>query len=413
MPLPTKDAVLRDLERRVAALEAGGGGPATVADGDYGDVDVSGSGAVWTVEALAGIETTLAAIPSSYQAVSAILTALAALSNTTGLIRQTGASSFSRVEASSDGDVLRRAAGVVGFGSIPSASVTGLGSLATLSAIGSAQVTDGSLTYADLQDVTARSVVGRSAATDGVSGAITAGSDGDVLRRAAGLVGFGSIPVASVTGLATVATSGSAADLSSGTLPAARMPALTGDVTTVAGAVATTIGTAKVTSAMLRDSAAVSVMGRSANSVGVPGDIAAVADGDVLRRAGGAVGFGAVPVASITGGVATTRTLSTTAPIAGGGDLSADRTISLNDAGVTYAKLQDVAATSVVGRAAGTSGVSAAISASANGDVLCMAGGALGFGAVPEASVTGLVADLAVRPTMGQVVAATMGLNRR
>lgn len=43
--------------------------------------------------------------------------------------------------------------------------------------------------------------------------------------------------------LATVATSASAADLSTGTLPAARMPALTGDVTTVAGAVATTLAT--------------------------------------------------------------------------------------------------------------------------------------------------------------------------
>src|SRR4051812_15549802 len=40
------------------------------------------------------------------------------------------------------------------------------------------------------------------------------------------------------TGLATVATSGSAADLAAGTLPAARMPALTGDVTSTSGAVA-------------------------------------------------------------------------------------------------------------------------------------------------------------------------------
>jgi len=46
-----------------------------------------------------------------------------------------------------------------------------------------------------------------------------------------------------VLGLATVATSASAADLSAGTLPAARMPALTGDVTTSAGAVATTLAT--------------------------------------------------------------------------------------------------------------------------------------------------------------------------
>lgn len=36
--------------------------------------------------------------------------------------------------------------------------------------------------------------------------------------------------------LAAIATSGSASDLSAGTLPAGRFPALTGDVTTAAGA---------------------------------------------------------------------------------------------------------------------------------------------------------------------------------
>ena len=49
-----------------------------------------------------------------------------------------------------------------------------------------------------------------------------------------------------------------ATNLASGTLSAARMPALTGDVTTVAGAVATTIGALKVTNAMLEGSIAYS-----------------------------------------------------------------------------------------------------------------------------------------------------------
>lgn len=64
------------------------------------------------------------------------------------------------------------------------------------------------------------------------------------------------------TGIAHVDSSGnftsSAVDLSgseaTGTLAAARMPALTGDVTTSAGAVATTIGAGKVTNAMLAGS---------------------------------------------------------------------------------------------------------------------------------------------------------------
>ena len=46
-----------------------------------------------------------------------------------------------------------------------------------------------------------------------------------------------------VASLAVIATSGSANDLISGTVPAARMPALTGDATTVAGTVATTLAT--------------------------------------------------------------------------------------------------------------------------------------------------------------------------
>lgn len=54
---------------------------------------------------------------------------------------------------------------------------------------------------------------------------------------------------------ATTLAAGSASNLNSGTLPAGRMPALTGDVTTSAGAVATTIGAATVSSAMLKGGA--------------------------------------------------------------------------------------------------------------------------------------------------------------
>lgn len=68
---------------------------------------------------------------------------------------------------------------------------------------------------------------------------------------------------------------------------------ITGDVTITAAGV-TAIGTAKVTSAMLRNSAALSVIGRSANSTGVPADIAAASDHQILRRSGTAIGFGSV-----------------------------------------------------------------------------------------------------------------------
>jgi len=62
-----------------------------------------------------------------------------------------------------------------------------------------------------------------------------------------------------------------------------------------------TIGTAVVTSANLRDSVGVSVIGRAANSTGVPADIAAGADRQYLRRTSGTLGFGLIANADLGG----------------------------------------------------------------------------------------------------------------
>ncbi len=74
--------------------------------------------------------------------------------------------------------------------------------------------------------------------------------------------------------------------------------------------------------ASLPDLAGLSVLGRSANSSGVMAAITAASDGDVLRRAGTAVGFGQIATAGIT------------------------------DAAVTLAKMADLAQATVIGRAA-------------------------------------------------------------
>jgi hypothetical protein len=96
---------------------------------------------------------------------------------------------------------------------------------------------------------------------------------------------------------------------------------LTGDVTAAAGSNSTTIPNNTITDAKLRDSAALSVIGRSANSFGDPADTAAANDDEVLRRSGTSIGFGTVATAGIA------------------------------DDAVVYSKIQDVSASSrVLGR---------------------------------------------------------------
>lgn len=68
-----------------------------------------------------------------------------------------------------------------------------------------------------------------------------------------------------------------------------------------AGAVdSTQIAANAVINTRIRDSAALSVIGRSANSTGDPDDIAASVDGYVLRRSGTTLGFGQIVAAGIT-----------------------------------------------------------------------------------------------------------------
>lgn len=70
------------------------------------------------------------------------------------------------------------------------------------------------------------------------------------------------------------------------------------------------IATAGVTSAMLRDSAALSVLGRSANSTGVPADIAAGTDGLYLHQVSGVLGFSAILDAELPGTIMRTSAIS-------------------------------------------------------------------------------------------------------
>lgn len=102
---------------------------------------------------------------------------------------------------------------------------------------------------------------------------------------AANSIGVGTVPAGQVSGLAAIATTGSAANLASGTIPDARMPDLTGDVTTSEGSVATTIAPGAVSYAKIQDVAAASrILGRG--SLGGAGDVEELTIGTGLALVG-------------------------------------------------------------------------------------------------------------------------------
>lgn len=118
-------------------------------------------------------------------------------------------------------------------------------------------LTAGGTALAKLADIAGLSVPGRSANTTGAMAAITAGSDDQVLRRSGTSIGFGTI---------------------------------TGN-----GMVTNTVGNQQ-----LRQGVARSVVGVTGNATANVDDIQAANDGDVLRRSGTTVAFGAVLQSSVT-----------------------------------------------------------------------------------------------------------------
>lgn len=88
--------------------------------------------------------------------------------------------------------------------------------------------------------------------------------------------------------------------------------------------------------------------------------------------------------------VRTSRTISTTSPLSGGGDLSADRALSIVANGISDTLLRQGAALSVMGRSANSTGDVADIIAGTDAHVLRRSGTTLGFGTIGDASITAL-----------------------
>ncbi len=104
--------------------------------------------------------------------------------------------------------------------------------------------------------------------------------------------------------------------------------ALTSDVTASGpGSVAATIASNAVSNAKFRQSAALSVVGNSTNATANVADIAAASDGQVIRRSGTAIGFGAVNLASANAVTGTLPNGNTTGSASAGAS-----TLALRDA---------------------------------------------------------------------------------
>jgi hypothetical protein len=160
--------------------------------------------------------------------------------------------------------------------------------------------------------------------------AISSATSGTDYSAGTSSLGTGILKSTTSTGALTIAvagdfptlnqnTTGTAANIT-GVLNASSFPALTGDVTTSSGSVATAIGSNKVLDAMIRTSGALSVIGRSANSTGNVADIAAGGDNQFLSRKSSVLGFnefgGQTAIVAATAGINTTETIITQKTIA-------------------------------------------------------------------------------------------------
>jgi hypothetical protein len=238
-----------------------------------------------------------------------------------------------------------------------------------------------SVTLPKLANATASSVLGRSPASGGAYADITSSADGQVLRRgAAGVVAFGAVDLAdadAVTGQLPLANHPDLAALS----VLGRSAVTSGPMAAIAGSgnqvlrvssggslgfgniFGSVVNANSLPIDRLSDASFLSVLGRSASFAGPYADIQAGVDGQVLRRSGLSLAFGALDLADADGVT---------------GQLP-------------FGNLASLAAVSVLGNSTGATAAVAAITATSNGQVLRRASGLLGFGAL-DLDVAGSVA---------------------
>jgi hypothetical protein len=86
--------------------------------------------------------------------------------------------------------------------------------------------------------------------------------------------------------------------------------------------------------------------------------------------------------------LSSSRTISTTAPLTGGGDLTADRTFAISTNGISNSLIRQSAALSVIGNSTNVTANVGDIIAANDGEVLRRSGTTLGFGTIATAGIT-------------------------
>ncbi len=327
------------------AAPSGGG----VSDGDKGDITVSGAGTVWTIDANTVTNTKAADVPTAtFKGRTTAGTGDPedlTVAQAKSLLNLTGTNSgdqslFSTIIVAGQSDVVADAAAdtltLVAGTNITITTNAGTDTI-TIAASGGG---GGEANTASNVGTTGVGVFKQKTGVDLEFKKINAGSSKVTITDD---TGNSEVDVDVAEANLTLANLGGSIDLggakASGTLAAARFPALTGDVTTPAGSLATTIANGVVTNAKLANVPTSTFKGRTSAGTGVPEDLTEAQTKTILGLAGFNNGD---------------QTITLTTDVTGSGMGTFAATIATN--AVTNPKLADVPTATFKGRITAATG---------------------------------------------------------